>query len=83
MQLKDTAEAVLALVLGPGAMAQVRMPHPSTISRGKAKLDVALMLTRQHFWDKNIKKTSIQLGSLFRIGPLFVCVANRSYTPVY
>ena len=71
-KLKRTLEGVMALIFGDTAVS-VAAPSAPTLSRAKAKVDVALMLIRRDFWSKAVKSMSIQLG----------CLVESCLFPVY
>lgn len=49
---------------------KIPTPSGSTLSRGRAKVDVVLMLIRRIFWKEHVKDTSIQLGFLAALSSL-------------
>ena len=63
-KMGDALKNWLNLLFGPefDDSSKVRCPSGSTISRGRAKVDVALMILRRRFWAENWKNSSIQLG---------------------
>ena len=65
-KLQVTAAAVLKLLDGDDSrgLAPPVMPHEATLSRAKCKLDVACMFLRRQHWEKELHRSSIQLGTL-------------------
>lgn len=63
-QLQAAAMAILDLYHNAPAEENTILPHASTISRAKPKIDVAMMLMRRMFWDGKFKGRSIQLGTM-------------------
>ncbi|CAK9104013.1 unnamed protein product [Durusdinium trenchii] len=67
-KMTETLMGVLELMFdaegGVAASSVSKMATPSgaTLSRARAKVDLALMIIRRHHWRKVIKDTSIQLG---------------------
>ena len=83
--MTETLMGVLELMFdaegGVAASSVSKMATPSgaTLSRARAKVDLALMIIRRHHWRKVIKDTSIQLGILAWLVGWSVGIRHTAY----